>query len=115
MLTGLIALGLITIVAALATWEAVEIWHHGELFATLRAKAQAGSGFLAQLLSCPFCLSPWLGAVFTLWLITVALMIEWCGNTAPLVLAMPVIALAAARLANVFSDRHKPFDKTPHS
>jgi hypothetical protein len=50
-------------VAALATWQVVEIWHHSSLFAPLRARAELLEGRLSELLGCPFCLSVWVGTL----------------------------------------------------
>jgi hypothetical protein len=92
------------VVAALATWQAVEVWHHGSLFADIRAKAElradaAGfGGWLARLLLCPFCLSVWVAAA--------ALTVT--------VLVPPVAwVLAAARLANLGNDVFHARCRTP--
>lgn len=48
------------LVAALATWHAVEVWHHSSLFAGLRARVELWEGFWGKMLTCPFCLSLWM-------------------------------------------------------
>ncbi len=54
--------GVELVVAALATWQAVEIWRHSNLMAPLRARAELREDKLGELLGCPFCLSVWVGA-----------------------------------------------------
>jgi len=49
------------VIVALVTWQAVEIWHHGAIFATGRALTEEAQGLWADLLNCPFCLSLWVG------------------------------------------------------
>jgi len=48
-------------VAALATWQAVEVWRHSSLTAGLRARTELWEGKAGELLRCPFCLSVWVG------------------------------------------------------
>lgn len=59
------------VVAGLATWQIVEIWHHSSLFAGVRARVElmdveGARGRLRELLSCPFCLSVWVGGLVAL-------------------------------------------------
>lgn len=92
------------LVATLATWQSVEVWHHGSLFATCRASVQLWRGlwgWLGELLTCPFCLSVWVG-----WLCWMATMTEWTFWL--------VAGLATSRLANVANDITKAISQTPN-
>lgn len=91
-------------VTALATWQAVEIWHQGSIFASVRARLELKTGWLIELLLCPFCLSPWVACVLWiwLWLATFTLSVRVEG-----LVAAPVYALAASRLANLANDLSK--------
>ncbi len=51
------------LIAALATWEIVEIWHHSDLMAPWRARAELVENKLGKVLTCMFCLSPWVAMV----------------------------------------------------
>lgn len=96
-----------------ATWQAVEIWHHSAIMATPRAYAQTIEGFLGRLLTCPYCLSVWVGGVFAL-LGTVALLLCAGGHVlAALLVLLPSQVLAVSRLANLFNDLSRPFCRTP--
>ena len=96
-----------TIVLGLAVWQIVEIWHHGSIFAGRRADLEIEDSFKASLLSCPFCLSTWVG-----WF--VAAMIALAGLTAWLgFLKILVAGLAAARLANLGNDLFHDRCRTP--
>jgi hypothetical protein len=94
------------LVAALAVWEAVEIWHHGEIFAGWRAWLECGSGFFARLLLCPFCLAVWVALPVTILLLLAELLSPWWG--------LPAYLLAAARLSNLGNDiTHDRWCRTP--
>lgn len=83
------------IILSLATWSAVEIWHHGELFTTIRLyfKEQVEQKtllfWLGKLVLCPFCLSVWVAIVFCIFYNY----IYWF-----------IVALSVARLANLYND-----------
>ncbi len=62
------------VVGGLAAWQAVEVWHHSALMAGPRARAELLEGKLGQLLTCPFCLSVWVGVAACLVLAT-----PWAG------------------------------------
>jgi hypothetical protein len=99
-------------IAVLAVWEAVEIWHHSSLFASCRARVDLFDNWLGSLLRCPFCLAPWVS------LPVVATIGAWDTATGWLhgllwLLALPVIALAVARAANVCNDVLRRFSRTP--
>lgn len=107
------------VVAALATWQAVEIWRHGELFADRRdavevwvdspqARGLYGAvdgwlkWFVGGLLLCPFCLSVWVG-----WLAVLAATGHWTAQ-------LFVGGLAASRLANLGNDLSRAWCRTPN-
>lgn len=104
-----------TFVAALATWQAVEIWKHSELFASRRQDLELSeSWFLRSLGNCGWCLSVWVA------LPAVALaQLPWrpwddvgrcLGNVGFLI----VHALAVSRLANLGNDVFHDRCRTPH-
>ena len=95
------------IVAALATWQIVEIWHHSLLFATPRAIVETWTSKLGELLVCCFCLSPWVALLCTL--------VMYCQDTRLAVwFAKSVItALAVSRLANLGNDYFYTACRTP--
>jgi hypothetical protein len=105
-------------VAALATWQAVEVWHHGSIFAGARAWMELKTGFWMRLLLCPFCLTVWVSTAFVL-----VLMTERQGTPegwftfiiwAPFyLLRMFVYGLAVARLANLGNDLTHRWCRTP--
>ena len=117
--------------AVLATWQAVEIWRHSTLFAGCRAVVEcwlvrpepthpdlrghwwsgllragdvyyAARAKLAELLSCPWCLSVWVATLFAAWLL---LGPPWS--------LIPLYGLAASRGANVLSDWTRATSRTP--
>lgn len=94
------------LVAALATWQAVEIWRHGAIFATRRASMESAwrtgfRGWLSSLLLCPFCLSVWVG--WLTWIMTMSSWTFWL-----------VAGLAASRLANIANDSTHHICRTPN-
>ena len=91
------------IVAALATWQIVEIWHHSLLMAPLRSRAEMWDNKLGELLSCPFCLSVWVGLCCTAG-VTFAAMYG---------LEYVIMAFAVSRLANLGNDVFKTYCLTP--
>lgn len=94
---------MILAVAALATWQIIEIWHHSSLLAPLRARVEMWTNKLGELLVCPFCLSPW-----------VAMLCVVCLCVPSMWLASWVVyAFAAARLANLGNDFFKQYTLTP--
>lgn len=114
------------VIAALATWQAVEIWHHSVLLAPWRAITELWENKLGELLACPYCLS-----VSVAWLNTGVLMVADYRLVARLqpylcselqtglqfLLALFVLlihGLAVSRLANLGNDVFKPFCLTPH-
>lgn len=114
------------LVAALATWQAVEIWRHSDLFATRRALAEESPGFKAAILRCPWCLSVWVGSLAML--LTVATTLTWkivnkptaaldFGDWLVTIFIAPWVwlmyALAISRLANLGNDLTHAFCRTP--
>jgi hypothetical protein len=99
------------IVAALATWQAIEVWHHSSLTSGLRARSEAGVGFWADLSRCAFCLSNWVGPCCVLILSLAASWwpLAWCAWPAAII----VHGLAVARLANLGNDLTKAYCRTP--
>lgn len=94
-------------VAALATWQIVEIWHHSTLMAPLRARTEMWQNKLGELLGCPWCFSVWVGLVCGLVLATVDISL---ANRAG---GVVLYGLAASRLANLGNDVFKSFCRTP--
>jgi hypothetical protein len=105
------------LVMALAANQAVEVWHHGAIFAGRRAAVESWPvlddeglarlgrlgrwnyrfwEFWQSLLLCPHCLSVWVG---------VAVAAGWLGG--PWWLQAAVVGLATSRLANLLSDAGK--------
>ena len=115
------------LVCSLATWQAVEIWHHGSLFeearaaienwltlpSTIELKAALVVEFkrwLAGLLLCPFCLSVWVGAGMA----GSVLLGTALGGAGRLVLLAVPLALATSRLANLANDLTHGIGRTPN-
>lgn len=95
------------LIIVLATWQAVEIWHHSSLFATWRARAECHNW---TVLLCPFCLSVWVALVITAWLTVWSILPdEWH------LMRLPFIALSASRVANLCNDVFHRFNRTPKS
>jgi hypothetical protein len=91
------------LIAALATWQIVEIWHHSLLMAPLRARTEMWNNKLGELLSCPFCLSVWVGLFCTAG-VTFAAVYD---------LEYVILAFAVSRLANLGNDVFKSYCLTP--
>tara|TARA_Y100000004_G_scaffold183199_1_gene230757 strand:+ start:461 stop:790 length:330 start_codon:yes stop_codon:yes gene_type:complete len=95
------------IIAALATWQIVEIWHHSSLMAGPRSLVEMWDNKLGELLSCPFCLSPWVALICVS-----CLEIQeygFAGQAAGVV----IMAFAASRLANLCNDYFRKVNRTP--
>lgn len=95
-------------VAALATWQIVEIWHHSSLLAYARSRAETQEGKLAYLLACPFCLSPYVALICV---VVMLLPSAWWLLSVPLQLI--VQAFAVSRLANLGNDLAYKYCRTP--
>lgn len=103
--------GLELVLVALATWHAVEVFHHGSIFAETRGRLETESAspanrlveFVCDLLLCPFCLSLWVSTGVSAWVILAAS--HWW--------LIPIYGLAAARLANLANDATRWFSHTP--
>ena len=102
------------LVVALATWQAVEICHHGSIFAEWRAVAETRGWFIDDLFLCPFCLSVWMAAV--MFILTNANQLKMDGFPGNIVfdaMRLPVWAFAASRLANLMNDVNHDVTRTP--
>lgn len=107
------------IVAALATWQIVEIWHHSALFVNSRAAVENWENKIGQLLSCPFCLSPYAAAAV---LCCLTLRVPTSGLASWLAIFLSYVVLlaqaaihafAVARLANLGNDFFYTYCRTP--
>ena len=94
------------IVAALAVWEILEIWHHSTLFAGWRARIELWDNLLGDLLRCMFCMSPWTS-------LAVLLLLGWLDWPGRCYTQMVAWAFATARLANLGNDVFHGFCRTP--
>ncbi len=122
----------VLIVAALATWQAVEIWHHSSIAAGWRARTELWQGRPGELFGCPFCLSVWaaLGSIAVLgynppaltgdyasllgWWHALTDIKEICSNIVTAVQFF-LYALAVSRLANLGNDVFHAWCRTPRS
>jgi len=95
------------VIAALATWQIIEIWRHSLLMAPLRAVTEMWVNKIGELLSCPFCLSPWVG------LACITSLTFQSYGFAGLWFSLFVKAMAVARLANLGNDFFKAWTLTP--
>lgn len=113
------------VIAALATWQAVEIWHHSDLCAGRRAIWEDRIGFRADVLRCPWCLSVWVSLFVSLMLYTApttaqlekpfsekSLFLIFCEFIHLIWLAV-IYGLAVSRLANLGNDLTKRWRLTP--
>ena len=100
------------ILASLATWQIVEIWHHSSIMAGARARVETWSNSIADLLGCPFCLSVWvaLGSTAVLHLDAPAGTI-WAALVG--LLKLPIWAFAVSRVANLGNDLTRKYCRTP--
>ena len=96
------------LVAALAVWETIEIYHHSHIAASLRARAELTEGKLRTLLTCPFCLSP-----YAAWIVCGLIICAKLLGDAGLPTLLPIYGLAVARLANIGNDLTHGFCRTP--
>ncbi len=111
------------VLAALAAWQTVEVWQHGSIFATARAKVQAlpGEGFLGwlgELLACPFCQSVWVGtaaaAVVVADLPAGEAWYAWGWFVLLGVAKLCAYGLAVSRLSNLANDLTHGVSRTPN-
>ena len=98
---------MILIVAALATWQVVEIWHHSLLMSPLRARTEMWNNKVGEALGCPFCLSVWVA----LFCVACLEMSEY--GLAGRCLSVLVYVFAVSRLANLGNDFFKQYNLTP--
>ena len=90
------------VLLVLATWQALEIWHHGEIFRTWREAARfCRIENLSYLSQCMFCLSPWVALVLLC-------LSYWTAGW------FVVTVLAVSRAANALNDLTHRYCRTPH-
>lgn len=100
------------LLAALATWQIVEIIRHGEIFDDRRAVWAHKQDFASRVLRCPFCLSVWVGTLTATWVVAVhaiAVLLHPCTTF----LNFWVYGFAVSRLANLCNDTAYPITRTP--
>lgn len=106
------------IVAALATWEIIEIWQHSSLLAGWRAITETWNNFFGRVLHCMFCLTPWIS-----WLVCLIMIVPvppWDGSFANVAVQVVTLAqfivcgFAIARLANIGNDLTHDKCRTPN-
>ena len=111
------------VIAALAVWHIVEICHHGEIFATRRARAEVRQWFFDRVFLCPFCLSMWVAFVVTPFAMPRIEPVRPYQDD-PLVWVwygvhgfgfMVLACFAIARLANLGNDLTRGYCRTPNS
>lgn len=111
------------VLAALAAWQAVEVWQHGSIFATQREEVRAWPsegvyGFFRELLDCPFCQSVWAGtaaaAVVAADLPSGEAWYAWAAFPVLGLLKLFVYGLAVSRLANLANDVTYKVSRTPN-
>lgn len=109
------------LIAALAVWHVVEVFHHGSVFATVRARLELSERFFARMMLCPFCLSVWAAFVATPFALPRIEPTKHFDDQ-PLVWAwyglhgfgfMAMVAFAIARLANLGNDLTSEWCRTP--
>lgn len=108
------------IVAALAVWHVVEVWHHSSLFAGWRAWFEVQDNLLARMLLCPFCFSMWVAVVATPFALPEIEPVTprdfsfvWVWFGVQKVGFMLMVAFAIARVANLGNDLTHSYCRTP--
>lgn len=104
------------LILTLATYEIIELWRHGSIFATWRARTQLWTGFFGTLLNCGFCLAPHV-AVWLVCLWSLTSNVDdgtWQWGLSFLFRGI-VLALAVARLANVCHDLMHAYTRSGRS
>lgn len=99
------------IIAFLATWQIIEIIHHSYLLSGWRARVELIENWWWHgLLSCPFCMSPWVA-----WLVCALLLGVRYGLGLEIgwLILLPIYGLAVARLANLGNDVGHAWCRTP--
>ena len=85
------------VIASFANCAAIEAFHHGEIFARLRAWLETRKGFLPELMSCPFCLSYWTP-------LPLLLLCLWHDLTFYQLPALVPLSFAVTRMSNLLND-----------
>jgi len=100
------------VTCALAVWEIVEIWKHGTIFASWRARVELWENSFGTLLSCGFCLAPWCS-----WLVLFIAFVPLAENSLwaqlQVGIRLTVYGFAVARLANLGNDLTHKWCRTP--
>ena len=104
------------IVAVLAVWQSVEIYHHSKVFHSTRAwmETEPLGRFLSELQNCPFCLSVWVAGFVCVYMVLVKILVAPFGI--PMMgelLLFPINALAVCRVANLLNDLLHDYCRTP--
>jgi hypothetical protein len=94
------------LLAAFATWQVIEIWHHSSLFAEQRARLELYNNYFSNLLLCPWCFSVWIGFCFA----GLVLASELTQNNLWL---FPAFAFSVSRFANIGNDVFHHRCRTP--
>lgn len=114
------------VIAVLATWQIVEIWHHSAIMASWRAYVEVWDdappyGFIRSVLACPFCLSVWVGFATFLTVLTGPPLGHWLFTQPLLFQPLALLAwlsvtfvwgMAISRAANVGNDVLHRFCRT---
>jgi hypothetical protein len=106
---------IILILTILATIETLDIWFHGSITATPRARVDNWDGRLGELLRCRFCLTPWVALTCFVILVfgqSVTEATSWGILDAFLgrIIQSPVVALACAKAAGWLNADDVPKD-----
>jgi hypothetical protein len=96
---------------ALANWQAVETFHHGSLFESLRARLESRRDGISELTGCPFCLGHWSGLLLSALSFTC---FAWDKAPLPTWLLFPVFTLAVIRASQWLNDRVASYCRTPN-
>jgi len=95
----------------LASWQAVETFHHGSLFEQLRARLESRRDRISELAGCPFCLSHWTGMA----LAALSFVYQtWGQPPLPIWLVFPAYALAVIRASQWLNDVTASHCRTPN-
>jgi len=99
------------VMCTLIVWQAVEVYRHSSLFATVRSYMDLVTGFFGSLHRCMFCLSVWVSfAVVVVWRTLNGFHHE---NPLSEIVSVFGYGLAISRLSNVLNDLLYDFTRTP--
>lgn len=97
------------LLSTLSTWCCVEVLHHSQFFSRFRAYIEARGGFINDLVSCPYCLSHWIGAGVS----AISIVVFESTLSAGTVGLWFLIWTAAVRCANLLNDVTHSSCRTP--